>query len=113
MITEKKMTLPSNKTPADFLQKLDEVLEAAVLDMEIDYYELESFEYDINPCECYWDEDEEYRAKLEKLIEFIEADGWGEYLAINKTKWYREYLNETPAYERVQNLIIKLLINKF
>lgn len=67
-----------------------EELKNWVNELEIDVCELPSCHYDSNPygleyplsCgsgQYVWDEDEEYEAKCEKAVDYLESDGWGAY----------------------------------
>lgn len=100
-------------TPVDFIKALQDMLTEEIAKIEVDYDALESFEYSKNPYECNYDEDEAYRFQLEQFTQYVEADGWGEYLPIEDTRWFKEYKNNTKVYQRVQQLILNLLENEF
>lgn len=111
------------KTPTDYVSELAVILENLINQQEVDIQELDSYScsrgYNTDfsrfaePDDEDWDECEEYQAKAEKLHSCIEQDGWGEYLPIKDTRWWNEYLNNTPAYQRVQGLVLGLLENEF
>ena len=100
-------------TPVDFVKALQDLLTEEIAKVEVDYDALESYEYSANPYECDYDEDEAYRFQLEQFTQYVEADGWGEYLPIKGTRWWNEYINNTPAYQRVQQLVLNLLVKEF
>ena len=112
------------KSPSDFIKALHDILEKTIYNMYIDYDSIVNKRYDNNPyCvdECrigssgewIYDEDEVYNRQLDRLKVCIESDGWGEYLPIEGTRWFDECVKNTKAYNRVQDLILKILYNDF
>lgn len=75
-------------------EEIQKQLEEYIPQIEVEVTELDSYKYSpavyswqssscCGPEEEYWDEDEEYQAQVEKLIEYIEADGLCEYITVS------------------------------
>ena len=89
------------KSCKKFNERLKKELDNYLEKLEVDVSELDSYHYVRNPY-CVeeqligsssgyeWDEDEEYNAKVEKLIEYIEADGIKYYLTLQSEDWDNE-----------------------
>lgn len=110
-----------SKTPKSY-KFLTEDLKAAVLTavhkMEIEEEELPSYTYtpaqtwgyvhNPEPAEYDWDEEEEFSAKIDKFINYVEADGIIEYVdGIPQEKWDdTAYLNglTEEAFEWLESI---------
>lgn len=116
-------------TPVDFIKGLEDLLNQAIADTEIDVTELDSYEchrhsqgYDrfAEPDDEDWDENEEFEKKVEELKDLINCDGWGEHLPVMKSeKWKYICMNsETDehckkVYARVQRIVMNILEKEF
>lgn len=93
-------------------EEIQKQLEEYIPQIEVEVKELDSYEYSpavyswqsscCGPAEEYWDEDEEYEAQVEKLIEYIEADGLGEYINVSGDE-YEQVSEDKELKEKVIN----------
>lgn len=97
-----------------YYQKLNESLKKQLMkkteDLEIDVSELDSYHWDSNPY-CVepqlasgsgcgdWDENEEWRAKIQKMKKNIEEDGVYEYLDLADEDWDNQYENDCSTLD--------------
>lgn len=58
-----------------------------------------------------FDDEEMWLKQAQMALDCLEADGWYDFIypEDDNNRWYNEYLNRTPAYQRVQEIAEKYL----